>query len=316
MRSIKKIESLYEKLHDKFPPVGKAASFLTGAGILTANSMAVGLPIWTLGAAKVLTGSKLADDALIEITKYWINSNNAVIDHALPHKDWRISLPDDLSEDKQYLLVSNHQSWVDTAIVQYISQDRLPLTRFFTKFNLIYIPVIGQAFYFLDFPMIKRFSAKAMAKNSELKKQNLIEAKRACRQLKNKPFALLNYLEGTRFTAEKHDKQKSPYQHLLKPRAGGLSLAINALGEQLDSILDITIVYPDGTPDYDDLWKGNIRRLGVDVTRLQIPDELLAAIMDGGYDRDDASKKMMFEWLEDIWQQKDARITKMLSEFA
>ena len=316
MPSIKKIDSLYEKLHDKFPPVGKAASFLTGAGILTANSMAVGLPIWTLGAAKVLTGSKLADDALIEITKYWINSNNAVIDHALPHKDWRISLPDDLSEDKQYLLVSNHQSWVDTAIVQYISQDRLPLTRFFTKFNLIYIPVIGQAFYFLDFPMIKRFSAKAMAKNSELKKQNLIEAKRACRQLKNKPFALLNYLEGTRFTAEKHDKQKSPYQHLLKPRAGGLSLAINALGEQLDSILDITIVYPDGTPDYDDLWKGNIRRLGVDVTRLQIPDELLAAIMDGGYDRDDASKKMMFEWLEDIWQQKDARITKMLSEFA
>lgn len=316
MPSIKKIESLYEKLHDKFPPVGKAASFLTGAGMLTANSMAVGLPIWTLGAAKVLTGSKLADDALIEITKYWINSNNAVIDHALPHKDWRISLPDDLSEDKQYLLVSNHQSWVDTAIVQYISQDRLPLTRFFTKFNLIYIPVIGQAFYFLDFPMIKRFSAKAMAKNSELKKQNLIEAKRACRQLKNKPFALLNYLEGTRFTAEKHDKQKSPYQHLLKPRAGGLSLAINALGEQLDSILDITIVYPDGTPDYDDLWKGNIRRLGVDVTRLQIPDELLAAIMDGGYDRDDASKKMMFEWLEDIWQQKDARITKMLSEFA
>ena len=315
MPSIKKIESLYEKLHDKFPPVGKAASFLTGASILTANSMAVGLPIWTLGAAKVLTGSKLADDALIEITKYWINSNNAVIDHALPHKDWRISLPDDLSEDKQYLLVSNHQSWVDTAIVQYISQDRLPLTRFFTKFNLIYIPVIGQAFYFLDFPMIKRFSAKAMAKNSELKKQNLIEAKRACRQLKNKPFALLNYLEGTRFTAEKHDKQKSPYQHLLKPRAGGLSLAINALGEQLDSILDITIVYPDGTPDYDDLWKGNIRRLGVDVTRLQIPDELLAAIMDGGYDRDDASKKMMFEWLEDIWQQKDARITKMLSEF-
>ncbi|WP_286740014.1 acetyltransferase [Psychrobacter sp. UBA3068] len=315
MPSLKKIDSLYEKLHDKFPPVGKAASFLTGTGVLTANSMGVGLPIWTLGAAKMLTGSKHADKALIAITKYWINSNNAVIDHVLPHKDWRISLPDDLSEDKQYLLISNHQSWVDTSIVQYISQDRLPLTRFFTKFNLIYIPVIGQAFYFLDFPMIKRFSPKAMAKNSDLKKQNLIEAKRACRQLKNKPFALLNYLEGTRFTSEKHDQQNSPYQHLLKPRAGGLSLAINALGDQLDSILDITIVYPDGTPDYDDLWKGNIRRLGVDVTRLKIPDALFAAIMDGGYDRDEATKKMMFDWLEDIWQQKDARITKMLNEF-
>ncbi|MBH0065249.1 acetyltransferase [Psychrobacter sp. SZ93C1] len=315
MPSIQKNDSLYEKLHDKLPPVGKAASFLTGASVLTANSIFVGLPIWTLGAAKVLTKSKYADDALIAITKYWINSNNAVINHALPHKDWRINMPDDLSEDKQYLLVSNHQSWVDTSIVQYISQDRLPLTRFFTKFNLIYIPVIGQAFYFLDFPMMKRFSSKAMAKNPELKKQNLIEAKRACRQLKDKPFALLNYLEGTRFTKEKHDKQGSPYQHLLKPRAGGLSLAINALGDQLDSILDVTIVYPDGTPDYDDLWKGNIRRLGVDVTRLKIPDELFAAIMDGGYDRDEATKKMMFDWLEDIWQQKDARMTKMLSEF-
>ena len=315
MPSIQKNNSLYEKLHDKLPSVGKAASFLTGASVLTANSIFVGLPIWTLGATKVLTKSKHADDALIAITKYWINSNNAVINHALPHKDWRITMPDDLSEDKQYLLVSNHQSWVDTSIVQYISQNRLPLTRFFTKFNLIYIPVIGQAFYFLDFPMMKRFSSKAMAKNPELKKQNLIEAKRACRQLKDKPFALLNYLEGTRFTKEKHDKQDSPYQHLLKPRAGGLSLAINALGDQLDSILDVTIVYPDGTPDYDDLWKGNIRRLGVDVTRLKIPDELFAAIMDGGYDRDEATKKMMFDWLEDIWQQKDARMTKMLSEF-
>ena len=242
MPLIKKIDSFYEKLHDKLPVVGKAASFLTGVSVLTANSALVGLPVWTMGAAKVLTGSKLTDDALIAITKYWINTNNAVIDHALPHKDWRINLPDDLSQDKQYLLVSNHQSWVDTSILQYISQDTLPLTRFFTKFNLIYIPVIGQAFYFLDFPMMKRFSPKEMAKNPELKKQNLLEAKRACRQLKNKPFALLNYLEGTRFTKEKHDKQDSPYQHLLKPRAGGLSLAINALGNELDSIL-LLIIY-------------------------------------------------------------------------
>ena len=315
-KKLNKIDKLYQTLHDKQPKLGKAASFLTGSGVITANSLGVGLPIWSLGAAKVLTGSALADKGLIKITKYWINSNNAVINHALPHKDWRISLPDDLSENKQYLLVSNHQSWVDTSIVQYISQNRLPLTRFFTKFDLIYIPVVGQAFYFLDFPMMKRFSAKAMEKNPELKKQNLIEAKRACRQLKDKPFALLNYLEGTRFTQEKHVQQKSPYQHLLKPRAGGLSLAINALGEQLDSILDVTIVYPDGTPDYDDLWKGNIRRLGVDVTRIKVPDELYAAIMEGGYDRDEATKAMMFDWLEDIWQQKDARITQMLSEFA
>ena len=63
MPLIKKIDSFYEKLHDKLPAVGKAASFLTGTGILTANSALVGLPVWTMGAAKVLTGSKLTDDA-------------------------------------------------------------------------------------------------------------------------------------------------------------------------------------------------------------------------------------------------------------
>ena len=315
MPFIKKIDSFYEKLHDKLPAVGKAASFLTGTGVLTANSALVGLPVWTMGAAKVLTGAKAADDALIAITKYWINSNNAVIDHALPHKDWRINLPDDLSEDKQYLLVSNHQSWVDTSIVQYISQDTLPLTRFFTKFNLIYIPVIGQAFYFLDFPMMRRHSKEAVAKNPALQGKDIEEAKRACALLKDKPFTLLNYLEGTRFTQEKHDKQNSPYTHLLKPRAGGLSLAINALGADMDGILDMTIVYPDGVPTYGDLWKGNIKRLGVDVRHIKIPDELFAGIQNGGYENDDAVKAQMFDWVEQIWRQKDQRITEMLAEF-
>ena len=310
-----RLTSTIRKIHERNPKLGKAVSLATATGVIAANSFGGSIPLWLMGVGKVITGAPIADKAVIKIATYWISSNSALIDDMLPRKDWRISLPDDVHINGKYLLVSNHQSWVDTSIVQYISEKRLPLTRFFTKFELIYIPVIGQAFYFLDFPMMRRHSKEAIAKNPALKGKDIEEAKRACRQLKNKPFALLNYLEGTRFTKEKHDKQSSPYEHLLKPRAGGLSLALNALGDELDSILDITIVYPDGAPDYDDLWKGNIRRLGVDVTRLTIPDELFAAIMDGGYDRDEATKKMMFDWLEDIWQQKDARITKMLSEF-
>ena len=145
-----------------------------------------------------------------------------------------ISLPEDISSEGKYLLISNHQSWVDTSIVQYISENRLPLTRFFTKFELIYIPVIGQAFYFLDFPMMRRHSKEAIAKNPALKGKDIEEAKRACALLKNKPFTLLNYIEGTRFTPAKRDAQNAPYTHLLKPRAGGLALAINALGDEID----------------------------------------------------------------------------------
>ena len=310
-----RLTSTIQKLHERAPKIGKALSLATATGVITGNSIGASIPIWFMGAAKTITGAKIADDTVIKVTNYWINSNNALIDNILPNKDWRINLPDDVYPDGKYLLISNHQSWVDTSIVQYVSEKRLPLTRFFTKFELIYIPVIGQAFYFLDFPMMRRHSKEAVAKNPALQGKDIEEAKRACALLKGKPFTLLNYLEGTRFTKAKHNKQQSPYSHLLKPRAGGLALAINALGEDIDGILDMTIVYPDGIPSYSDLWKGNIKRLGVDVRYIEMPVTLFTAVQDGGYEKDESIKAKMFDWIGDVWQQKDERIDKMLAEF-
>ena len=310
-----RLTSTIQKLHERSPRLGKAISLATATGVITGNSIGAGIPIWFMGAAKAITGSKIADDTVIKVTNYWINSNNALIDNILPNKDWRINLPDDVHSSGKYLLISNHQSWVDTSVVQYVSEKRLPLTRFFTKFELIYIPVIGQAFYFLDFPMMRRHSKEAVAKNPALQGKDIEEAKRACALLKNKPFTLLNYLEGTRFTTAKHAKQQSPYKHLLKPRAGGLALAINALGENIDGILDMTIVYPDGVPTYGDLWKGNIKRLGVDVRYIEMSDTLFNAIRDGGYEKDEAIKAEMFDWIDEAWQKKDKLISKMLAEF-
>lgn len=310
-----RLTSTIQKLHERAPRLGKAISLATATGVITGNSIGAGIPIWFMGAAKAITGSKIADDTVIKVTNYWINSNNALIDNILPNKDWRINLPDDVHSNGKYLLISNHQSWVDTSVVQYVSEKRLPLTRFFTKFELIYIPVIGQAFYFLDFPMMRRHSKEAVAKNPALQGKDIEEAKRACALLKNKPFTLLNYLEGTRFTTAKHAKQQSPYKYLLKPRAGGLALAINALGENIDGILDMTIVYPDGVPTYGDLWKGNIKRLGVDVRYIEMSDTLFNAIQDGGYEKDEAIKAEMFDWIDEAWQKKDKLISKMLAEF-
>ena len=309
------LNATMQKLHKRAPTLGKAVSLATATGVIAANSFGGSIPLWLMGVGKIITGAPIADKTVIKITNHWISSNNALIDNLLPRKDWRISLPDDVHVNGKYLLVSNHQSWVDTSIVQYISEKRLPLTRFFTKFELIYIPIVGQAFYFLDFPMMRRHSKEAVAKNPALKGKDMEEAKRACALLKDKPFTLLNYLEGTRFTQIKHDKQHSPYTHLLKPRAGGLSLAISALGEDIDGILDMTIVYPDGVPTYGDLWKGNIKRLGVDVRYVDIPDDLFIGIKNGGYENDEAIKSQMFDWVEKIWQQKDQRISTMLADF-
>ncbi|MEG9303191.1 MAG: acyltransferase [Psychrobacter celer] len=310
-----RLTSTIKKIHKRSPKLGKAVSLATATGVIAANSFVGSIPLWLMGVGKIITGAPIADKTVIKITNHWISSNNALIDNMLPRKDWRISLPDDVNTEGKYLLISNHQSWVDTSIVQYISEKRLPLTRFFTKFELIYIPIVGQAFYFLDFPMMRRHSKEAVAKNPALKGQDIEEAKRACALLKDKPFTLLNYLEGTRFTQAKHEQQKSPYTHLLKPRAGGLSLAINALGSEMDGLLDMTIVYPDGVPTYSDLWKGNIKRLGVDVRYLDIPAELFAGIKRGGYENDEQVKAQMFAWIEQVWRDKDQRISAMLADF-
>ena len=310
-----RLTSTIRKMHKRSPKLGKAVSLATATGVIAANSFGGSIPLWLMGVGKVITGASIADKAVIKIATHWISSNSALIDNMLPRKDWRINLPDDIHTNGKYLLVSNHQSWVDTSIVQYIGEKRLPLTRFFTKFELIYIPIVGQAFYFLDFPMMRRHSKEAIAKNPALKGKDIEEAKRACALLKDKPFTLLNYLEGTRFTKAKQAQQKSPYTHLLKPRAGGLSLAISALGEDIDGILDMTIVYPDGEPSYGDLWKGNIKRLGVDLRYIDIPDALFESIKQGGYENDEDTKAQMFDWVEQVWRQKDERISTMLADF-
>ncbi|MEN8625630.1 acyltransferase [Psychrobacter proteolyticus] len=310
-----RLTSTIRKMHKRSPKLGKAVSLATATGVIAANSFGGSIPLWLMGVGKVITGASIADKAVIKIATHWISSNSALIDNMLPRKDWRINLPDDIHTNGKYLLVSNHQSWVDTSIVQYIGEKRLPLTRFFTKFELIYIPIVGQAFYFLDFPMMRRHSKEAIAKNPALKGKDIEEAKRACALLKDKPFTLLNYLEGTRFTKAKQAQQKSPYKHLLKPRAGGLSLAISALGEDIDGILDMTIVYPDGVPSYGDLWKGNIKRLGVDLRYIDIPDALFESIKQGGYENNEDTKAQMFDWVEQVWRQKDERISTMLADF-
>lgn len=309
------ISQLLSNLHKKSKPLGQATSLAVTGGAVTLNSLSVGIPLWTAGFAKSVLKHKSADNTVLKIAEHWIHTNNLLINHLLPKIDMRITMPDDVSTQGQYILISNHQSWVDTALTQYVSENRLPLTRFFTKYELIFIPVVGQAFYFLDFPMMKRYSKEQIAKNPALKDRDLIEAKRACEALVDKPFTLLNYVEGTRFTPKKHALQKSPYKNLLKPKAGGIALALGALGDKIDGVLDMSIVYPDGIPTYADLWKGNIRRIGIDIRHISVPAELQARLSAGRYQDDEQTRQDMYVWLDKIWQEKQAIMEKIEADF-
>ena len=117
-------------------------------------------------------------------------------------------------------MTCNHQSWVDTTVNQYFGLTRMPLTRFFTKWELIFIPFVGQAFKILGFLMMKRHSKEQIAKTRT--ENHLIWKKRVnpVNKLLSQPFTLLNYLEGTHVLPEKHAQQQSPYQNLLNQSGG------------------------------------------------------------------------------------------------
>ena len=267
------------------------------------------------GLLRTLVSKQFAEQKIdvltLKLANKWIGLNSWLIDRVLPEIDWQLTMPTDLSLDKQYLLICNHQSWVDTTVMQHIGLPRMPLTRFFTKWELIFIPFLGLAFKVLGFPMMKRHSKEAVAKNPALKLQDMLEAKRACEGLLHQPFTLLNYLEGTRFTAKKHASQQSPYPNLLRPKAGGLGLAIQILGKQVDGLIDMTIVYPDGIPGYGDFWMGRVRRIGVDLREIPIPDWVLV----GDYEEDREFRAKFHTWVTALWVNKQHTIDQMLNRF-
>lgn len=159
--------------------------------------------------------------------------------------------------------------------------------------------------------MMKRHSKAQIAKNPELKYRDMDEARKSCEQLLSQPFTLLNYLEGTRFTPEKQAQQKSPYQHLLKPKAGGLALALNILGHKIDALVDMTIVYPDGAPGYGEFWLGEVPRIAVNLRKIDIP----AWVLTGNYDEDEVFREKFQYWVDQLWSEKDHLIGQMKATY-
>lgn len=300
-------------LQQKQPILKKITKGLIVGTVITGSTFFHGPPVLALGLTKLFKKSQKVDETNINITNSWLGINNWLIDHILPNTQWDITVDDDLDLNMQgrYLMTCNHQSWVDTTVNQYFGLTRMPLTRFFTKWELIFIPFVGQAFKILGFPMMKRHSKAQIAKNPELKFRDMEEARKSCEQLLSQPFTLLNYLEGTRFTPEKHQQQNSPYTHLLKPKAGGLALALDILGDKIDALMDMTIVYPNGAPGYGEFWLGDVPRIAVNMRKINIPDWVF-----GGNYEDDAEYRERFQaWVDELWTEKDQLISAMKNKY-
>ncbi len=248
---------------------------------------------------------------LIQIAETWMSVNSFVLS-LVQRIEINIQGDEGLQYHGWYLVSCNHQSWSDILILQKIFNRRIPMLKFFLKQELIWVPLLGLAWWALDFPFMKRYTKEYLAKHPEMKGKDMETTRKACEKFKEVPVSVMNFLEGTRFTPEKHDAQQSPYRYLLKPKSGGIAFVLSAMGGQLRSMLDVTIVYHDKTIGFWDLLCGRVRRISVQVKERPIPEDFAQ----GDYEGDAVFRARIQGWVNQIWQEKDVLIATMQKQSA
>ncbi len=282
--------------------------------LLGVNTIACCIPLFIIALLKLClpfaAAQRVTDDLLRRIHERWISLNNLWIDH-LARSRWHVSGLQGLDYQHSYLVTSNHQSWVDILVLQYVLNRRIRPLKFFLKQQLIWVPVIGLAWWALGFPFMKRYSKAYLAKHPEKKGKDLATTRRTCAQFRGKPTGIFNFAEGTRFTPGKHREQQSPFRYLLKPKAGGIAFVLDAMGEQLESIINVTIHYPGGNPGFWDLLCGRVHEIVVHFEELPIPADFIGK----SYDQDEAYRARFQQWVNELWAQKDRLLAQLHDQY-
>lgn len=278
--------------------------------LLIINTIFWAVPVYLLIALKLITPAGSLRDGVSRVmaaaAQTWAQCNVLLYESCV-RTEWELKGTEVLNPQRKYLVVANHQSWNDIFVLMKAFGRRAPFFKFFIKQELIWVPILGLAWWGLDYPFMKRYSKEQLAKHPELKGKDLETTRLACEKYRRLPVTVLNFLEGTRFTPAKQAAQNSPYEHLLSPRAGGFAFAMNVLGDTLDSILDVTIVYPDGAKGFWDLLCGRMRHVVVEVRELDVPQEL----KNGDYAEDLEYRSAIQAWVGRLWRDKDARIAQV-----
>lgn len=283
-----------------------------GATLLLATNSVVHIaPLLVVALIKLIVRlpaiTRWADRLLMALAASWIDVNSWMMDHLTTTKVEVTGWPESATEslaNGHYLLIANHRSWVDIPVLQKVFNRRLPMLRFFLKSQLIWVPILGLAWWALEFPFMKRYSRAQIEKRPELAGKDLVTTKKACEKFKTIPVTIVNFVEGTRFNQAKRREQESAYQQLLKPRAGGTAFVLDAMGEQLDTLVDVTIHYPQGGGELLDLFANRIPTVHVHLDFIPIPDHLKG----GDYQQDDQHRANIQAWLNALWSAKDARL--------
>lgn len=267
------------------------------------------IPVFFFGLIKLIPYQPLRNRCTIlidAVAARWCDLNNRYINRNKLSK-FECSGFENLGANNWYLVVANHQSWLDIVVLQHVLNRKIPILKFFIKDPLKWIPCLGFAWWAMGCPFMKRYSKAYLAKNPHKKGKDVQSTLKAIETFKQTPASIMNFVEGTRFTPKKHRDQQSPYQHFLKPKAGGIGFVISAMNKHINSLLDVTIIYPDEHHSLWDFLCKRIKLIKVHVREIPIPDQFR--------ERDSINNpeiEVQFrEWLNTQWAEKD-RIAKEL----
>lgn len=281
--------------------------------IFILNTLLHCLPLFALAIVKLLIPVHAVrtalSRALILIAESWIAVNSFTL-RLFTRTEWQIEGGESLRYEGHYLVLSNHQTWVDIPVLQRTFNKRIPFLKFFLKQQLIWVPLLGTAWWALDFPFMKRHSKEFLEQHPEYRGKDLETTRRACDKFRHLSVSVMNFVEGTRYTEAKHAQQQSPYRHLLKPKTGGVAFVLNSMGDVLKSIVDVTLVYPQGRPTSVDLLAGRVPRVRVVIRELPIPPDLIG----GDYENDPAYRERCQQWLAQLWTEKDELIARLRTQ--
>ncbi|MFK3616569.1 acyltransferase [Coxiella burnetii] len=280
-----------------------AAVFVISSYIVISLLMAI--PVIILGSLAWLTPVKTWRYAVLKflghIPVIWTSFTNVLL--KLPHHRWKIKSDAELNPNKWYVLISNHQSALDILALGYVFNRKSPPLKFFMKRELLwFFPLVGLGCWLLGYPFVHRHSRESVRRHPELKGKDIEITQKACEKFKIFPTTIVNFVEGTRFTPLKHQRQTSPYLHLLHPKAGGIAMVINALQNKLAGIINVTLHYSKPLS----LWEYfcvNPREITVQYELLPLTEDLI-----GNYYEDRTFRLHFQKWLNTLWQEKDLLI--------
>ena len=271
--------------------------------LLTLNTLFWCIFLLSLAIIKLLipleTSKRVFTYLIILIGECWIFCNGLWI-KIFHNPKWEVEGFEQLDTKNWYLSISNHQSWADIFILRSITNRKIPMLKFFMKDILIWVPIIGLAWWALDMPFLKRYSDEKIKRNPELRGKDISSMKNSFKRFARYPVSIFIFAEGTRFTKQKKEFQSSPFDKLLLPKPGGVGLTLSTM-PYINKLIDFSIKYESDERTFWAFLCGKLNKATIKVDLISIPVNFVGK----DYSQDQTFREEIKTWLYGIWQEKD-----------